>query len=61
MGSVKCFFSERKEGEEIEDDCLVGVFCLAPVVTKFGLSFRWPNLKWISSHGTLYENCIKTL
>lgn len=62
MGNVKCFFSERKEGDEIED-CLVVFFffSLAAVVTKLGLSFRWPNLKWVSCHGTLYENLVKTL
>lgn len=61
MGNLKCFFSERKEGDEIEDCLVVVFFSLAPVVTKLGLSFRWPNLKWLRCHGTLYENLVKTL
>jgi len=60
MGNVKCFSFERKEGEEIVEDCL-GFLSLAPVDTKLELSFKWPNLKWVSSHGTLYENLVKTL
>lgn len=51
MENVKCVFSERKEKEIVEDG-LFGFF-LAPVDTKLGLSFRWPDTKWIHSRGTL--------